>query len=105
MNYSMDIGNNRLSNILKLRKLKDWGRGKLNDWRHTPPKIVQFLDNIVYPKIKNLETLYLNDNDFKELPKEIKNIKDLKYLDFRNNKYTPKNFNQMLDNYGIIIKF
>ena len=55
MNYHMDIGNNRLSNILKLRKLKDWGRGKLNDWSDESPKFIQFLDNIVFPKIKDLE--------------------------------------------------
>lgn len=55
MNYHMDIGNNRLSNILKLRKLKDWGRGKLNDWSNESPKFIQFLDNIVFPKIKDLE--------------------------------------------------
>jgi Leucine-rich repeat (LRR) protein len=40
-------------------------------------------------KLNQIESLYLNNNLFKSLPKELKSLKSLKYLDFHGNKMHP----------------
>lgn len=59
--------------------------------------------------LKKLENLYLNDNHFKRIPAEIKNLKNLKFLDFHHNDLKPMlnpNSVKIPDpNFGLKIKF
>jgi Leucine-rich repeat (LRR) protein len=50
--------------------------------------------------------LYLNNNDFLKIPTEIKDLKNLKYLDIHDNKIAPSNYQNFQNrNFGIKINF
>lgn len=52
-------------------------------------------------KLTQLESLYLNNNNFYKVPIEIKELKNLKYLDFHGNKLSPDQFQNIQNqNYG-----
>ena len=59
--------------------------------------------------LKALENLYLNDNHFESVPDRIKELKNLKYLDFHHNDLNPDfNSNSIKipePNFGIKIRF
>jgi Leucine-rich repeat (LRR) protein len=53
---------------------------------------------------KNLENLYLNQNNFKKIP-EIQTLDHLKYLDLRDNKIKPELQDMKNLNFGFKINF
>jgi Leucine-rich repeat (LRR) protein len=55
-------------------------------------------------QLSHLETLYLNNNRFKEVPKQVKGIRSLQFLDIHENKWqiVPAGPNE---NFGIRIRF
>jgi Leucine-rich repeat (LRR) protein len=61
-------------------------------------------------ELKKLEQLFLNDNNFNQIPKEMKSLKNLKQLDFHNNKI-PQQLQQQQEvlnqnqNFGFKITF
>jgi len=61
-------------------------------------------------ELKKLEQLFLNDNNFNQIPKEMKSMKNLKQLDFHNNKI-PQQLQQQQEvlnqnqNFGFKITF
>jgi len=46
---------------------------------------------------------YLNNNDFKKIPKEITGFKNLKYLDIHDNRISPSN-PQFMRNHNLEMK-
>ncbi len=57
-------------------------------------------------RLNHLESLYLNNNKFKEFPTELKEMPNLKYLDFHDNKLSPLELqNFQSQNFGIKIRF
>ena len=55
-------------------------------------------------KLDHLESLYLNDNEFEKLP-EFQGLKNLKYIDFHNNKYKMPARDVIKKESGIKIRF
>jgi len=56
-------------------------------------------------RLSHLESLYLNNNKFKQLPVELKELKNLKYLDFHNNQFILPTQDIQNQNFGIKIRF
>lgn len=58
-------------------------------------------------ELKKLESLFLNDNKFIEVPKEMDGMKNLKQLDFHNNKIPPqlREIQNQNQNFGFKIVF
>ena len=57
-----------------------------------------------FGSLVNLQNLYLNNNKFNEIPLEIKGMKNLKYLDLRQNNIPSYKFNDYKP-FGLTIKF
>lgn len=58
-----------------------------------------------FHQLSQLESLYLNNNNFDGLPIEIKGMRNLKFIDFHDNKVKMENLNQPHLGEGIKIKF
>ncbi len=56
-------------------------------------------------ELKKLESLFLNDNKFIEVPKDMDGMKNLKQLDFHNNKIPPQLREIQNQNFGFKIVF
>lgn len=68
-----------------------------NDGLETLPKNISSLIH--------LESLYLNNNRFKQIPLELNNIKNLRFVDFHDNKYTLPPPGTFIQDHGIKIRF
>ena len=67
-------------------------------------------DNIIklpnnFNKMKTLEQLYLNHNKLKEVPKQLKGLDHLQYLDLNDNQIQPTEINVPNLNFGFKIHF
>jgi Leucine-rich repeat (LRR) protein len=58
-----------------------------------------------FHQLSHLESLYLNNNNFLEVPVEIKGLRNLKYIDFHDNKVKIQNHNLPNQDAGLKIKF
>lgn len=56
-------------------------------------------------ELKKLESLFLNDNKFIEVPKDMDGLKNLKQLDFHNNKIPRQLLENQNQNFGFKIVF
>lgn len=53
----------------------------------------------------HLESLYLNNNRFRQIPLELNSIKNLRFVDFHDNKYTLPPPGTFIQDHGVKIRF
>ncbi len=91
-NFKLDKNILLLSKLINLKSLH-----LENDNLYKLPKSIY--------KLKKIESLYINDNHFKEIPVEIKGLKVLKYVDLHHNDFKSSINGLQKIPYGIKINF